>query len=477
MKILYVAAEAAPFFKTGGLADVAGSLPKALNNLGLDCRVVLPMHSQLDDRYRAKLVKINEYYVHLGWKREYCGVYELIYDGVTYYFLNNDYYFRRDRLYGDYDDGERYIFFSRAAAMLPKMIKLDVDVIHSNDWHTGLVPVYVDDFRTGDPFYKDIRTLYSIHNLKYQGEYPLETFYWTNLPGQFLSDYDLKFYDSINLMKAGIVHANRVNTVSKTYAQEIRYPYFAEGLELVTRAYAEKISGILNGIDYQVWQTEDNPYLVRTYSPDKLEGRKANKAALQKRYGLPVSDAPIIAMISRLTAMKGLDLVSYILDELLQEDIQFIVLGTGELQYEDFFRQMAVKYPDKCSARIYYSNEESHQLYSASDFLLMPSISEPCGLSQMIAMRYGSIPIVREVGGLRDSVKDYNPVTGRGEGFTFQSVNAHDMLFSIKNGLLYYRERPEEFARIQQNAMRKNLDWSTSSLEYRDLYESMLEDC
>ncbi len=474
MNILYVSAESTPFIKTGGLADVAGSLPKALNKLGLDCRVVLPLYGQIDHKYTEKMEKIMEFYVDIGWKHEYCGVYTLVHDQVAYYFLDNKYYFNRNKVYGEIDDGERFIFFSKAATRLPKVIDFQVDVIHANDWHSGLVPVFVNDYRTGDEFYKDVRTVYSIHNLKYQGQYSRDTFYWTNLPGQYFSDYDLKFYEDINFLKGGIIHSTKFNTVSPTYAEEIHYPFFGEGLQNVIQAYSGKLWGILNGIDYDVWQTEKNDYLHTNFALKTIEKRGENKRAIQEKFSLPVrDDVPMFVMISRLTAMKGLDLVRYILEEFLREDVQFVVLGTGDREYEEMFSYFAMKYPDKCAARLYYSNEESHQLYSAADFFLMPSISEPCGLSQMIAMRFGAIPIVREVGGLRDSVKAYQPDTQEGEGLTFQSINAHDLLFTMKNGIDYFVNRKDHLQIMQENCIKKDLSWDTSSEKYLELYKSL----
>lgn len=474
MKILYVSAESTPFIKTGGLADVAGSLPKALNQLGVDCRVVLPKYGQIDRKYADEMKKIMEFYVDIGWKREYCGVYTLDHDGVTYYFLDNENYFNRPKVYGEFDDGERFIFFSKAATRLPKVIDFDVDIIHANDWHSGLVPVFVNDYRTGDIFYQDIRTVYSIHNLKYQGQFSEEVFYWTNLAGQYFSDFDLKFYDSINFLKGGLVHASKFNTVSPTYAQEILYPFYGEGLSNVLQAYAGKLSGILNGIDYDVWQTENNPNLFTNYSLESLDKKVENKTAIQEKYGLPIrEDVPLFAIISRLTAMKGLDLVRYIIEEFLQEDVQFVVLGTGDSDYEQMFSYFSMKYPDKCSARLYYSNEESHQLYAAADFLLMPSLAEPCGLSQMIAMRFGTIPIVREVGGLRDSVQAYDPISYEGEGLTFKSINAHDLLFSMQNALDYYVNRKDHLRIMQENCIKKDLSWDKSSKKYLELYKSL----
>lgn len=475
MNILYVAAECTPFIKTGGLADVAGSLPAALNDLGQDCRVVLPLHRQISQMYIQKMKKIGEFYVDLGWKHEYCGIMQLEWEGVLYYFLDNRYYFDRPALYGQFDDAERYIFFSKAAVRLSRVIDWKIDIINANDWHAALVPVFLNDYRTGDDFYKNTRSVFTIHNLKYQGQFSTDVFYWTNLSGFYMSDYDLKFYDSINFMKGGIVHATRVNTVSPNYAEEIRYPFFAEGLGNVIGAHSEKISGILNGIDTELWNPKKDPMIFKNYDINSLEDKKTNKRQLQKLYGLPEDeDITLISMVTRLTAMKGLDLVRYIMEELMEEDVQFVMLGTGESGYEEMFKYYADRYPSKCASRIYFSNEESHKIYAGSDIFLMPSLSEPCGLSQMISMRYGTVPIVREAGGLKDSVEAYNKFEKTGEGFRFSNINAHELLFTIKDAIDIYKNNKEDFRMLMENGMKKDLSWTISSREYLKLYEDAL---
>lgn len=473
-KILYVAAEVAPFLKTGGLADVAGSLPKALLKRGLDCRVVMPKFSQIAKEYTEQMKKIGEFWIDLGWKHEYCGILTLQYEGVTIYFLENDYYFDRKAPYGELDDGERFIFFSKGVTRLPKVLGWDVDVIHANDWHSALVPVFVNDYRTGDPFYKDVRTVFTIHNLKYQGQFAPETFYWTNLSGYYMSDYDLKFYDSINFLKGGLIHATRITTVSQSYAEEIQYPFFGEGLDGVIRAYADKLSGIVNGIDYDVWNPKTDAFLETNYDAAHVEKRLQNKRALQKKYGLPErDDVPLFAMVSRLNSMKGLDLLRFIFEEFLHNDVQFVVLGTGDAAYEEMFQYFSWKEPEKCVARLLYSEEEAHKIYGAADFLLMPSVSEPCGISQMIAMRYGAVPVVREAGGLRDTVEPYNRYDKTGCGFTFANINAHELLFCMLNAAGIYTNHRDDYRMLQQNGMQKKLDWEHSSEQYEALYRSL----
>ena len=476
MNILYATAEATPYVKTGGLADVAGSLPQALVENGQDCRVVMPLYGQIGEEYRKDMEKVTEFSIDIGWKREYCGVYRAENQGVTFYFLENDYYFRRGQLYGEGDDAERFIFFSKGVTRLPKNLDFPVDIIHANDWHTALVPVFVNDYRTGDSFYDSVRTVLTIHNLKYQGQFAPEIFYWTNLAGYYMSDFDLKFYNSINFLKGGIVHANAVSTVSKTYAEEIQYPFFGEGLDGVIRAYRGKLHGIVNGIDYTVWNPATDDYLVQNYDVRSLELKKRNKMALQEAYGLPVrEDVPLLAVVSRLTEMKGFDLVRFVMEEFLsQEDVQFVVLGTGDSTYEEMFRYFAGKYPEKCAARLYYFNEESHRIYAAADAFVMPSVSEPCGLSQIIAMRYGAVPIVREAGGLRDTVEPWNRYANTGTGFTFSNINAHELLFKMKEAVSVYRNQKEDYKALTERAMQVSLDWSRSCEEYIQMYESIL---
>lgn len=474
MNILYVAAEAAPFIKTGGLADVAGSLPKALNAIGNDCRVVLPLYGQIPAEYKTRMKKEAEFYVEVGWKNEYCGIYSLVHDGVTFYFLDNMYYFNRPEIYGQIDDGERFIFYCKASVRLPRVLDWPIDVLHANDWHGALSTVFLNAYRTGDDFYKDTRSVFTIHNLRYQGQFSPDLFYWMNLNGSYFTDYDLKFYDSINFLKGGIVHSTKVNTVSPTYAEEIHFPFFAEGLENVITANSYKISGILNGIDYDVWNPETDTFIDRQYNLESLEKRKTNKKKLQELYNLPVrDDVPLIGMVTRLNSMKGLDLVRYIMDDFIQDDVQIAVLGTGDDQYEEMFKSFAARYPDKLAARIYFSNEESHKIYSASDLFLMPSVIEPCGLSQMIAMRYGALPLVREAGGLRDSVSPYNMYEKSGDGFSFANINAHDLLYTLRMACDLYRNNPEDWNMLQYNAMVKDFSWDVSSHEYMDLYRSL----
>lgn len=474
MNILYVTSEATPFIKTGGLADVAGSLPKAIKQHGHDVRVVLPLYSKIAKQYKNQMKYLGYYYVDIAWMHRYCGVFELEHDGVTFYFLDNESYFNRDKLYGEFDDAERFIFFSKAVVVLPRYLDFKVDVINANDWHTGLVPVYVNDFRNGDDFYRDTKTLYTIHNIKYQGIFDPAVFQMTGLDTGYMNFNDLEFHNAISFMKGGIVHSTKFNTVSKTYAEEIKTGFYGEGLEEVINFHSYKLSGIVNGIDFDVWNPKTDPIISTNYSIRSIDKKVQNKLELQKRYGLPVDEnIPMIGMVTRLTSMKGLDLIRFILEELLEENLQFVVLGTGEYEYEEMFKYFEYQYPSKMAARMYFSTEEANMIYAASDLYMMPSVAEPCGISQLIAMRYGAIPIVRETGGLKDTVEPYNVYTDEGTGFTFANINAHELLFKTKEAVSLYTNEREKFNKIIKNAMGKKFNWDQSSKDYIELYKSL----
>ncbi len=473
MKILYIAAEAVPFIKTGGLADVAGSLPISIKAQGHDIRVVMPLHGTIKEEYRDKMTKVGDYYVDLNWRRQYVGIMKLEFNDVIFYFLDNEYYFKRANPYGEADDGERYAYFSKAVAMLSKEIKFKPDVIHSNDWHSALVNLFLHEFEKGDTYYADIKKIFTIHNLKYQGIFPPSVLGEVmGVSDEYLNDDGIKYYDQINYMKAGIVYSDIITTVSKSYADEIKYAFFGEGLEGILAFYASKLRGIVNGIDYNVFNPKEDRLVEYNYDAKNIEDKYKNKAYLQKKYKLPQKEeTPIISMVSRLVDMKGLDLLANILDELLEEDIQMIILGTGDKKYEDLFKHFQWKYPKKLSANIYFSEEEAHKIYAGSDMFLMPSMIEPCGLSQLMALRYGTIPVVREVGGLKDTVIPYNEYTDKGNGFTFKNYNAHELLFKIKDALNLYRDDKKTWQGIILAAMNSDNSWENSSKEYIKLYK------
>lgn len=428
MKVLYVASEAVPFVKTGGLADVAGSLPKALKAEGVDVRVILPKFSKISEEVRDKMEHIWDGTVNVSWRTKYVGIDKYTLEGVTYYFVDNVEYFYRDGVYGYDDDAERFSFFCRAVLNSLPALDFFPDVINANDWHAGLIPVLLKLEHNGDPRYDNIKTLYTIHNLKYQGVFPKTVMDDVlGLDWKYFNNGDLEFYDAVNFMKGGIIYADFVSTVSKTYAQEIQYEYFGEHLDGLLRSRKDSLFGIVNGIDYNVYNPDTDPNLFVNYNsadPFTAFERKAdNKVKLQEALGLPVQrKAPLVAMITRLVAAKGLDLVVRMMDELLQhEDFQFVLLGTGDKVYEDWFKGLAWRFPQKVSTNIYFSNELAQRIYAAADIFLMPSNYEPCGIGQLIAMRYGAAPVVRETGGLKDTVRQYDSTKKEGNGFAFSN--------------------------------------------------------
>lgn len=475
MKILYVAAEAVPFAKTGGLADVAGSLPKALEADGVDVRVIMPKYGKIPKEYRNAMQHVYDGTLPVAWREKYVGLDAYKLGDVTYYFVDNEEYFDREGFYGYGDDAERFSFFSRAVLNLLPVLDFWPDVIHTNDWHAGLVNVFLKLEHMGDERYEKIKTVYTIHNLKYQGIFPKDVM--TDVLGldwKYFNNGDLEFFDAVNFMKGGIIYADAVTTVSKTYAQEIQYPYFGEHLDGLLRSRADDLSGIVNGIDYDVYNPRTDKNLFETYDEGSLDRKLDNKTELQKALGLPVRrNEPLVAIVSRLVEPKGMDLVVRMMDEILQhEDIQLVVLGTGEKRYEDWFKGLAWRYPKKVSANIYFSNQLAQRIYAAADIFLMPSNYEPCGIGQLIALRYGTIPVVRQTGGLKDTVTQYNKYTQEGNGFVFENYNAHEMMYALKRALSFYGNY-EIWHKIQLNAVRADFSWKRSAKEYEALYEKL----
>ncbi len=474
MKVVFVASEAAPFAKTGGLADVAGSLPKALISKDVSVDVFLPLHAKTAPKFKEMMTFVDSTEVLLGWRHQYVGIFKLEYDSVTYYFIDNEFYFKRHQLYGNGDDAERYIFFSKAVLSALKHLDLKPDIIHTHDWHTAAVNVLLDHYKKYDDFY-DIKTVFTIHNLRYQGIFdPFILGDLMNLPDHYFSEESLKFYDGINLLKGGIVYSDHVTTVSKSYAQEITYPYFGENLDGIIKKYAHKLTGIVNGIDYDTYNPATDPNLAIHFDKRSIKRKDELKMHLQIKYGLPVDPSiPMLSIVTRLADMKGIDLIEHILEELLKEDVQLVILGTGEKRYEDMFKYYQYRYPHKIAARIYFDQYESHEIYAGSDIFLMPSLFEPCGLSQLIALRYAAIPVVRQIGGLKDTVIPYNKYTGEGNGFCFMNYNAHELLFTIKDALETYRDKAT-WKMLMKHAMSADHSWKTSSLEYLGIYQKIL---
>ena len=475
MKILYAASEAVPFCKTGGLADVAGSLPPALAACGVRTAVVLPLYQTVKEKFGGELEFVCYDYVDLAWRHAYCGLFRLERQGVIWYFLDNEQYFRRPELYGYLDDGERFGFFSRAVVrMLPHM-EFWPDVIHCNDWQTALIPIYLKDDGVREERLRGLKTVLSIHNIEYQGRFGKETLGdLFGLDHGWADDGTILMDGDVNLLKGAILCADAVNAVSPTYAQELKLAYYAHGMESIMQRCGYKLSGVLNGIDTVRYDPARDPLIAAHYSAEDPSGKAEDKAALRQLMGLREDPGvPIIAMVSRLVAHKGLDLVCEVLHDLMELPVQLMVLGKGEQKYEDFFRWAAEQYPGRMAVRLDYSEELSMDIYAGADLFLMPSRSEPCGLSQMIAMRYGTVPIVRETGGLKDTVRPYESWRDAGNGFTFSNYNAGDMLYVIRSAVSLYRDSPDAFARLWKRAMEEDFSWGRSAGQYLRIYESV----
>ena len=472
MKVLYASSEAYPFAMSGGLADVAGALPKALRKRFVGCRVIIPLYGSISEEMRQKMTFVCNITVPVAWRRQYCGVFEAHVDGVIYYFIDNQYYFKRDGMYGHFDDAERFAFFSRAVLEVIPHIGFTPDVIHCNDWQTALIPVYLNTFYRGDELYRNIRTVFTIHNIQYQGKYGYElTADVLGLPpeSQSLLDYD----NCINFMKGGIQCADKVNTVSPTYAKEILNPYFSHGLDNILKEFTYKLTGIVNGIDTEVYNPETDPLIYKNYSAESIAGKAYNKKMLQQELVLPVkANIPVIGIVTRLVKHKGIDLVKCVFEELLAENVQFAILGSGEWEFETFFHDMAQKYPDKIGLKLGFNPELAHKIYAGADIFLMPSQSEPCGLAQMVALRYGTIPIVRETGGLNDTISDSGD--GKGNGFTFKTYNAHDMENAIWRALKSFSSK-KEWNTLKLRAMGCDNSWGASANAYIRLYKEIVE--
>ena len=471
MKVLFAASEAYPFAMSGGLADVAGALPKALRKRFVGCRVVLPMYSTIAQELKDKMTFITSITVPVAWRRQYCGIFEAHVDGVIYYLIDNQYYFKRDSLYGHYDDAERFAFFSRAVLEIIPYIDFTPDIIHCNDWQTALIPVYLNAFYRFNPLYGNMKTVFTIHNIQYQGKYGHElTEDVLGLPPENASliDYDR----CVNFMKGAIQCSDKVTTVSPTYSREILDPYYSHGLDTILKMFTFKLTGIVNGIDTEVYNPETDPLIYKNFSVKKIDGKAVNKQKLQEELGLPQKpDTPVIGIVTRLVKHKGLDLVKRVFEDMLRADLQFAILGSGEWEFETFFSEMAKKYPDKVGLKLGFNPTLAHRIYAGADIFLMPSQSEPCGLAQMVALRYGTIPIVRETGGLNDTIKDSGD--GEGNGFTFKSYNAHDMLNTVWRAITGYADK-EGWAVLRDRAMKCDNSWGTSANAYIKLYKEII---
>lgn len=471
MRILYAASEALPFAASGGLADVAGSLPKALCEEGHETCVVMPYYlNTLKAEQKEKLQYITNFTVPVGWRGQYCGLFKSEANGVTYYFIDNEMYFKRDKgLYGYYDDAERYVFFSRAVLEMLKHIDFKPQIINSNDWQCALIPVYYNTIYKYQAGYENIKNVFTIHNIGYQGQFGLELVKeLVGIPPQYTNI--LEYDRDVNFMKGAIETADKITTVSPTYAKEILDPWFSHGLDRILRIKQYKLCGFINGIDTELYNAEKDKKIAQNFSARSHKGKAACKAALMKEFGLPEYNVPIVAMVSRFADHKGFDLVKTVFDEIIAQEVQCIILGSGEPEYEIFFEEMKYRYPDKVGFYKGYNPDLAKRIYAGADMFLMPSKSEPCGLAQMISLRYGTIPIVRATGGLKDSIIDAGE--DKGLGFTFQTYNAYDMLDAIHRAKAYYDNR-QQWSKLVTRAMKADVTWKSSAKLYIGLYKEL----
>ena len=478
MNILFAASECVPFIKTGGLADVVGALAPVLAKKGHDVRVILPKYAMIPEKFRSQLTHVCDFYVQMGWRSQYCGIEELRQDGVIFYFVDNEYYFYRNYIYGmGGDEYERFGFFCRAVLEALPRIGFHPDILHTHDWQSGMIPALMRIQYGWDKFYQTVSSVFTIHNLQYQGVFGVEDVKDVlNLDPEYFTDDKLECYGCANFMKAGLVYADEITTVSPSYAEEITTAYYGERLDGLLRAKRNHLSGVLNGIDINVWNPATDPLIAKNYTADDMEGRKECKLDLQRYLGLDEDpDAAIIGMVGRLSSQKGLDLVDHVIGQIMDEHVQLVVLGMGESRYVNLFSWAEQQYPGRVAARFQMDEGLAHRIYAGADMFLMPSQFEPCGLSQMISLRYGCVPVVRETGGLRDTVLSYNHYNNAGNGFTFFNYNAHDMLFVIRRALRYYWEHKDIWWQLQQRGMRGDYSWDVSADTYLALYENMLK--
>jgi len=478
MNVLFAVSECTPFVKSGGLADVASALPKSLKKMDVEARVMMPLYGQIAEEFKANMEFKQTVMVRLGWREVHCGLFELQHDDIYYYFIDNEYYFKRDSLYGHDDDGERFAYFCRAILDVIPHLDFVPDVIHSHDWHTGMIGYLLKEQYHESPLYQSIKSVFTIHNLQFQGIFPRSLMHdLLMFDEQHFRIDRLEFHGNISFMKAALVAADKITTVSETYKDEIQTPFFGHQLDGLLRALNNKLAGIVNGLDLSTYHPEVDPYITTPYHLGSIEKKKINKRALQEELALEVrDDVPIVAMITRLSEQKGLDLVKRIFHEMMELDAQFILLGNGDTEYESFFAEMEHRYRDKVRSYIGFNEAFAHCVYAGADLFLMPSLFEPCGLSQLIAMTYGTIPLVRETGGLNDTVQAYNEDEKTGNGFSFANYNAHDLLFTYQRAIALYHEQPDDWQKLMNNAMSCDYSWAQSALKYKAIYEEIVGD-
>lgn len=471
MRILFAASEAVPYAASGGLADVAGSLPRAICDKGQDCRIVMPLYKAISDELRSEMTFITNITVDVSWRKQYCGIFTAEKNGVTYYFIDNEYYFARDGLYGFYDDCERFVFFDRAVLEMLKYIDFKPDIINCNDWQTALIPVYYNIFYKYQQGFDRIKTVFTIHNIEYQGKYGREVL--NELMGIPMYNSNLLEYDGyINMVKGAIETADSLTTVSPSYAWEILDAWFAHGLDRILVTKQHKLKGILNGIDTALYDPENDKLICANYTADDLSGKEKCRKALVEEMGLDDIDGPIIGIVTRFVGHKGIDLIRGVFEEMLQMGVRFVILGSGEWVYEQFFREMAARYKGRVAVNLGFMPELSRRIYAGADMFLMPSQSEPCGLAQMISMRYGTIPIIRETGGLRDTVRDNGGENGN--GFTFKTYNANDMLDAVRRAKHDF-DNKDVWTDLVKRAMSCDHSWLTSADTYIRLYQELMD--
>lgn len=479
--ILFAASECVPFIKTGGLADVVGALPQYIDKNEFDVRVIMPYYTCIPSKYRDQFRYVHHFYMDYGNRPVgvHVGIMEYEYNGITIYFVDNEYYFKCNTPYSS-DlkwDIERFTFFCKAVLAIMPVIGFRPDIIHCHDWQASLIPVFLRSTFATHPFYSSTKTVMTIHNLKFQGVWDIKTFkYNTGLPDYMFTPDKLEFHKDANMLKGGLVYADYITTVSETYAEEIKNPFYGEKLDGLLRARSASLRGIVNGIDYNVFDPSGDDIIYEKYGvKDSVSKKAENKMKLQEELGLPVDKGKfMIAIISRLTDQKGLDLVNAVIENILDENTQFVVIGTGDERYENMFRHYQWRFPERMSANILYSDQLAHKLYASADAMLMPSLFEPCGLTQLISLRYGTVPIVRETGGLKDTVEPYNEFTGEGTGFSFSNYNAYDMLNVINYAKKIYFENRKDWDKISKRGMKKDFSWSSSARQYEGMYSWMI---
>ncbi|HAP31518.1 MAG TPA: glycogen synthase GlgA [Firmicutes bacterium] len=473
MKVLFVVAEAVPFAKTGGLADVAGSLPAALRNFGADAGVIMPAYGCIAPEYKMKMKRLCKVTVSMGWRYQYCELKMLEHQGVPYYFIDNEYYFSRNGIYGFYDDAERFAFFSRAVLQSLPCLDAAPQILHCHDWHTGPVSVFLNTHFRQDPFYRDIKTIFSIHNLLYQGNFHREILSdIMELDEEHFTASGIEFYGQVSYLKGGLVFSDYLTTVSPAYALEIQSPHHGYGMEGLLQQRSTQLTGIINGIDQAAYNPATDPHIFVNYR-NSLHKKRQNKLMLQEKLGLAVDGAiPLFAFINRLVEQKGLDLIMQALDELLTMRIQMIFLGTGEEHYVRYLTEMAARYPGQLSFNNNFNESLARKIYAGADIFLLPALFEPCGIGQLIAMRYGTIPLVRKTGGLKDTVQDYDETTGVGNGFNFSHYNADDMVIAIRKALSVYRDK-RRWEALVGSALREDHGWDIPARQYLELYRQL----